>query len=191
MLGLKLATDPRWALRVQQDLAFILTDHAYCEQKAASNAISLILAYPQLPDLVSAMAEIAQEEMDHFARVHKLLCARGYTLGPDRKDPYVNELLSFVRKGHSKTIQLTDRLCFAAMIEARSCERFRILSEHLPDAELSAFYRELMASEAGHYATFIRLARQYGEGVDVRWPEWLDYEASVIARYGVAATMHG
>ncbi len=191
MLGLKLPTDPRWVELAQTDLGELLTDHAYCEQKAASNAISLIVHYPELSALVTTMAQIAQEELLHFEQVHAHIVKRGWVLGPERKDSYVNELMSFIRRGQGRVVQLTDRLCFAAMIEARSCERFRLLSEQIDDAELAAFYRELMISEANHYTTFLNLARQYGEGVDARWKEWLAYEAEVIGRYGVAATMHG
>ncbi len=191
MLGLKLPTDPRWVALVQADLREVLVDHAWCEQKAASNAISLIVTYPELSELVSTMAQIAQEELIHFQQVHQRILARGWVLGPERKDSYVNELLTFVRRGQGRAAQLTDRLCFAAMVEARSCERFKVLSEQIHDHELATFYRELMISEAQHYTTFLNLARQYGQGVEARWPQWLAHEAQVIGRYGVAATMHG
>lgn len=191
MLGLKLPTDPRWVDLAQTNLAELLTDHAYCEQKAASNAISLIVHYPELSDLVTTMAQIAQEELSHFEQVHAHIVKRGWVLGPERKDSYVNELMGFIRRGQGRVVQLTDRLCFAAMIEARSCERFRLLSEQIDDAELATFYRELMISEANHYTTFLNLARQHGAEVEPRWREWLAYEAEVIGRYGVAATMHG
>ena len=191
MLGLQLPTDPRWVELVRTDLREVLTDHAYCEQKAASNAISLIVHYPELSELVSTMAQIAQEELAHFEQVHAHILARGWVLGPERKDSYVNELLAFARRGQGRAAQLTDRLCFAAMVEARSCERFRVLSTHIGDAELAEFYRTLMISEAQHYTTFLGLARRYGQDVDTRWPEWLAHEAQVIARYGVAPTMHG
>lgn len=191
MLGLKLPTDPRWVDLAQTNLAELLTDHAYCEQKAASNAISLIVHYPELSDLVTTMAQIAQEELSHFEQVHAHIVKRGWVLGPERKDSYVNELMGFIRRGQGRVVQLTDRLCFAAMIEARSCERFRLLSEQIDDAELATFYRELMISEANHYTTFLNLARQHGTEVEPRWREWLAYEAEVVGRYGVAATMHG
>ena len=194
MLGLKLTTDPKWSNIAEQNLAEILTDHAYCEQKAASNAISIVLGWPQHDDLVRSMLSIAKEELSHFEMVFEKLKARGYALGFERKDDYVNELYKFMRKGHSKPIVLIDRLLFAAMIEARSCERFKILSNDINDADLRDFYRELMISEAGHYTTFLNFARQYGnayEDVNKRWQQWLDYEAEVITKYGNKETIHG
>jgi tRNA-(ms[2]io[6]A)-hydroxylase len=195
MLRLKHATDPRWADLVEKDLSEVLTDHAYCEQKAASTAISLIVKFPEYPELVQEMSALAQEEMEHFQRVHSLILQRGYSLGQERKDEYVNELLGFLKKGNSKAGQLVEKLLFAAMIEARSCERFRVLSEHIEDAELSAFYRELMASEAGHHTMFLKLARKFGtpSGIDVdaRWDEFLQFEAELIRRYEQRARIHG
>lgn len=189
-----MATDPRWVNIVESNIDEILTDHAYCEQKAASNAISLIIHYPEYSDLVKEMSAIAQEEMMHFQQVHDLIVERGGVLGKERKDDYVNELLLFVKiPNRGKEETLVDRLLFAAMIEARSCERFRVLSENIKDEKLAAFYRDLMISEAGHYTTFITFARQYGKGVDVdkRWKEFLEYEAEVISRYGKKETVHG
>lgn len=147
MFRLKLPTDPRWVNIVEENISEILTDHAYCEQKAASNAISLIILYPDLPQLVSAMTELAQEELSHFKLVHDIIISRGYQLGKQRKDDYVNLMYNFMHKGGSKEQQLIDRLLFAALIEARSCERFRVLSENLKDQELSTFYHNLMISE--------------------------------------------
>lgn len=193
MLGLQLPTDRRWAELVRQDLPELLTDHAWCEQKAASNAISMIVRHPELSELVKELTRIAQEELDHFGQVVAHIHSRGWILGPERKDDYVNELMGFVRKDGSKEERLVDRLLFSAMIEARSCERFKLLTEECADPELRAFYAELMASEAGHYATFIGFARRYGGRVDVdrRWKEFLAFEAELIARYGKAPTMHG
>lgn len=193
MLGLKLPTDPRWVNIVETNIDEILTDHAFCEQKAATNAISLIVFAPEYPDLVEQMIALAQEELDHFNQVHELIKKRGNVLGRERRDEYVNELYSFVRKGHKREIVLVDRLLFSAMIEARSCERFRVLSENIQDKELSAFYRDLMVSEANHYTTFLKLAKKYakGEDVDKRWKEFLEYEATVIAKYGKKETIHG
>ena len=193
MLGLKLPTDPRWVRLVEGDLQEVLTDHAWCEQKAASNAISLIVKHPELTDLVEELTRIAQEEMAHFGQVLEKIRARGFTLGPERRDHYVNDILQFVRKDGTREERLVDRLLFAAMIEARSCERFRLLSEKVADDDLRTFYRDLMASEADHYTTFIGFARKYGGRVDVdtRWQEFLAYEAEVVARYGKEATMHG
>jgi tRNA 2-(methylsulfanyl)-N6-isopentenyladenosine37 hydroxylase len=193
MLGLKLPTDPRWANIAEGNLEEILTDHAWCEQKAASNAISLIVTNPDKTEMVDELLLIAQEEMSHFQMVHEKLKERGFKLGPERKDDYVNELSKFIRKGVSRQVSLVDRLLFAAMIEARSCERFRILSEYIKDKELADFYRELMISEANHYKVFINFARLYGnrEETDQRWQQFLDYEAQVVSRYGQRETIHG
>ena len=193
MLGLKLPTDPRWANIVEKNIGEILTDHAYCEQKAASNAISLIVGYPEFPDMVDALLAIAKEELTHFEMVHEKIKARGFVLGKERKDDYVNELYQFMRKGLGRNVALIDRLLFAAMIEARSCERFKILSEHITDEDLKKFYRELMISEANHYTAFIGFARKYTEGtnVDERWREWLEFEAKIMANYSKKETMHG
>jgi tRNA-(ms[2]io[6]A)-hydroxylase len=194
ILKLKLPTDPKWVKNVvESNIEEILTDHAFCEQKAASNAITLIVQNPNLSDLVQEMADLVTEEIDHFKRVHQLILQRGFVLGRERKDNYVNELARFVIKGGGREAQLIDRLLFSAMIEARSCERFKTLSENINDEELSAFYYELMVSEAGHYAMFIKLAKKYAETIDVdkRWDELLDFEAEVIKNYGKAETIHG
>lgn len=193
MLGLKLATDPKWANIAERNLQEILTDHAWCEQKAASNAISLVVNNPEKTEMVDSLLEIAQEELSHFKLVHEKIKERGYQLGPERKDDYVNELSKFIRKGISREAAFIDRLLFAAMIEARSCERFRILSENINDEDLANFYRDLMISEANHYKVFISFARKYGnrEETDKRWLQFLDYEAEVIKRYGRKETMHG
>jgi tRNA-(ms[2]io[6]A)-hydroxylase len=195
LLGLKLPTDPRWVNIVEKDLEEILTDHAYCEQKAASNAISIIVKFPEYPEVVKEMVRICHEEMAHFDQVHDEILQRGFSLGKERKDEYVNELLGFLKKGNSKAGQLVEKLLFAGMIEARSCERFRVLSEHIEDQELALFYRELMASEAGHHTMFLKLARKFGipAGIDVdaRWEEFLQFEASLIQRYEQSARIHG
>jgi len=193
MLGLKLPTDPRWANIAESNLENILSDHAWCEQKAASNAISLITNNPDKPDLVHRLTEIVLEEMEHFQMVIKIIEERQYQLLPENKDDYVNDLLKFIRKGEGREIALIDRLLFAAMIEARSCERFKVLSDNIDDKELAEFYRELMISEANHYTTFIGFAREYAETVDVdqRWKEWLEYESKVIQSYGTSETIHG
>ncbi len=193
MLGLKLPTDPRWARLVEEDLEALLTDHAWCEQKAASNAISIIVRYPEITGMVEELTRIAQEELSHFGMVIAHIKQRGWTLGRERKDDYVNELMTFVRKDGSREERLVDRLLFSAMIEARSCERFKLLTERVEDEGLRNFYRDLMISEAGHYTTFISFARANGKGVDVdaRWQEFLAHEAKVITRYGNSATIHG
>lgn len=194
MLGLKLKTDPYWVKNaVEGNVSEILTDHAFCEQKAASHAISLIVMFPECTELVDCMTDLAREEMAHFKMVHQLIQQRGFTLGKERKDDYVNELAKFIRKGRDKKILLLDKLLFAAMIEARSCERFKVLHDHIQDAELAKFYFDLMASEARHYTTFIRLAKEYCNPaeVDRRWEEMLVFEADVISRYGTQERIHG
>ena len=143
MLGLKLPTDPRWVNIVEKNISEILTDHAYCEQKAASTAISLIISFPEKEELVSEMIDLAQEEMSHFKMVHQLIKERGYTLGKERPDYYVRDLLTFFPKGGSREIHLVHRLLYAGLIEARSCERFRLLSEHLSDLKLRTFYKNI------------------------------------------------
>jgi tRNA 2-(methylsulfanyl)-N6-isopentenyladenosine37 hydroxylase len=193
MLGLKLPTDPRWVNIVESNIDEILTDHAWCEQKAASNALSLIVNNPNYTEMVSELLKIVKEEVAHFEMVHDLIKSRGKVLGRERKDDYVNELYKFMKRDGSRTQSLVDRLLFSAMIEARSCERFRVLSENIKDEELAKFYRDLMISEAGHYTTFIGFAREYGKDVDVdaRWKEWLEYEAKVIGNYGKHESIHG
>ena len=193
MLGLKLPTDPRWANIVEKNIEEILTDHAYCEQKAASTAISLIVSFPEYTELTKEMIALSREEMGHFKMVHDLLLERGFTLGRDRKDDYVLELLKFFPKGGSRTIQLVHRLLYAALIEARSCERFRLLSEELDDKELSEFYYKLMVSEASHYTMFLKFAREYGdvEEVNAKWQALLDYEAEIMKNLGNKETIHG
>jgi len=194
ILKLQLPTDPTWVKNVvESNIEELLTDHAFCEQKAASNAITLIVQNPNLSDLVQEMIALAQEEMDHFKRVHELIVKRGFLLGRERKDNYVGELQKFIVKGGGRTVQLVDRLLFSAMIEARSCERFKVLSENIDDQELSEFYHELMISEATHYAMFIRMAKKYCENIDVdaRWKEYLEHEAIIIQNYGKMERIHG
>ena len=193
MLGLKLPTDPRWVNIVEKNIEEILTDHAYCEPKAASTAISLIVSFPEYTDLTKEMIALVKEEMSHFKMVHDRILDRGWVLGRDRKDDYVIELLKFFPKGGSRTTQLVHRLLYAALIEARSCERFRLLSEELKDKELAEFYRKLMVSEANHYTMFLGFARQYGDRkeVDAKWQQLLDYEANIMKNLSKKETMHG
>ena len=185
MLGLKLATDPRWVNIVESNIEEILTDHAWCEQKAASNAIYIIINNSEKEELVTEMTRIALEEMEHFQMVHNIIKEKGLTLGRERKDNYVNDLVKFAKKDGSRNDALVERLLFAAMIEARSCERFRVLSTNIKDPELAKFYHDLMVSEAGHYTTFLKFARMYSEkiNVDKRWQEWIDFESSIIGNY--------
>ena len=182
MLGLKLPTDPRWVNLAEMDLAEILTDHAYCEQKAATSCISLIQAYPDKEELVREVAPIVTEEWGHFRMVLSELDKRGLKLGRQRKDEYVNELLAFQKKSGSREERLLEKLLICALIEARSCERFRLLSLHIGDEKLRDFYYKFMVSEAGHYRMFIDLAKLYNdeEVVKARWQEYLHKEAEIM-----------
>ncbi|MFT4697606.1 MAG: tRNA-(ms[2]io[6]A)-hydroxylase [Flavobacteriaceae bacterium] len=193
MLGLKLPTDPRWVNIVEKNIEEILTDHAFCEQKATSTAISLIVSFPEYTELVQEMTALVKEEMSHFKLVHDIIIARGWILGRDRKDDYVNQLIKFFPKGGSRTTQLVHRLLYAALIEARSCERFRLLSEELQDKELAVFYKNLMVSEANHYTMFLGFARKYGvrKEVDEKWNDLLEYEAEIMKNLGTNETVHG
>lgn len=193
MLGLKLPTDPRWVNIVEKNVQEILTDHAYCEQKAASTAISLIIGYPEYSELVDEMTLLAQEEMSHFKMVHDRIMERGWHLGRERKDAYVNKLMSFFPKSGDRNERLIHRLLYAALIEARSCERFRLLSEELEDKKLASFYRKLMISEANHYTMFLGFARKYGdrEEVDQKWQDLLEFEAEIMKDLGKEETIHG
>ena len=193
MLGLKLKTDPRWANIAESNLEDILSDHCWCEQKAATNAISIIVNNSEKPELVSEMIKLAQEEMEHFELVHEQIKERGMELGRERKDSYVNELAKFMKKDGSRDQALVDRLLFSAMIEARSCERFRVLSLNIKEPTLAKFYHDLMFSEAEQYTFFLKFAKKFGDAkkVDDRWQEWLDFEAGVIQNYGKEETIHG
>lgn len=192
MFKLRLLTDPRWANIAEGNLEEILTDHAWCEQKATTNAITIITMCPEYPEIVTELLKIAQEELEHFQMVHEIIKKRGYEFGRERKDDYVGQLFKFIVQGTRKEY-IIDRMLFAAMIEARSCERFRVLTENIKDEELKTFYKDLMICEAGHYTTFIGFARQLGdaEKVNQRWEEWLDYEAEIIKSYGKKETIHG
>lgn len=182
MLHLKLATDPRWVNLAEKSIEEILTDHAYCEQKAASSCISLIQTYPYLEKLVEELSPIVTEEWSHFRSVLKELKKRKLKLGKQRKDEYVNNLLKHQYKGGSQEDRLLDKLLICALIEARSCERFRLLSEGLEDDHLRRFYRVFMESEAGHYTLFMELARLYinNDKVKKRWEEWLKIESDIM-----------
>lgn len=187
MLNLKLPTDPRWVDLAEKSIEDILTDHAYCEQKAATYGISIITQFSEKIELVEALAPIVTEEWGHFRMVLAELKKRDLTLGLQRKDVYVNELMLFQKKGGSRESRLTERLLFCALIEARSCERFRLLSLHINDEELKKFYHQFMVSEAGHYRLFIELAEKYAgkEVAQNRWQEYLTYEAEVMNQLDV------
>ena len=183
ILGLQLPTDPRWVNLAEMQLKEILTDHAYCEQKAATTCISLIQRYPDRTVMVEELAPIVTEEWGHFRMVLAELKKRGLQLGEQRKDVYVNKLLEFQKKGGNAEDRFLDRLLTMALIEARSCERFKRLSEGLDDAYMRNFYRRFMESEAGHYTLFINLSELYlpKDKVRKRWKEWLEFEKEMIA----------
>ncbi len=182
MLDLKLRTESRWAELAYSDLGQLLADHAYCEQKAASACISLIVNYPEYEELVDRLTPIVAEEWAHFRQVVEELRKRGFSLGKMRKDEYVNKLFSLLRKGGSHREQLLDRLLLSALIEARSCERFRVLFQNLKDEDLRKFYQRLMISEAGHYQNFIEIAKIYfpSDEVEVRWQQMVSAESQII-----------
>ncbi len=182
MLHLQLPTDPRWTELAQESIEAILTDHAYCEQKAASSCISLIITYNHLPKLVDTLSPIVAEEWSHFEMVLEQLRKRNLTFGGKRKDEYALKLRNFMIKGGSEKMRLLDNLLVNALIEARSCERFKMLSNTMKDEELKKFYRELMVSEARHYTVFIGLAKEYlpKEIVDKRWQEFLNHESEIM-----------
>lgn len=187
VLGLVLPTDPRWVNIAEKNIRDILIDHAYCEQKAASSCISLIIQYPEMEKVVETLTPIVAEEWGHFERVMEELKKRKMTFGMPRKDEYVEQLAKVIRKGGSRKDQLVEKLLMNALIEARSCERFRLLWKEINDTELSKFYYELMVSEAGHYKTFIALAKQYKEEawVENRWKELLADEAEIVKNLDV------
>ena len=182
-LGLNLPTDPSWANLAEKSLEEILVDHAYCEQKAASSCISLIVQFSDKPELVETLTPVVGEEWDHFGQVLQKLKERGFELGKPRADEYVNRINGIMKKGGSREEQLVERLLLNALIEARSCERFKQLHENLDDEDLKKFYYDLMVSEAGHYKNFLRLAKHYMEegAVMDRWREFLAAESEIIA----------
>ena len=182
MLGLKLPTDPRWVNLAEKELEEILTDHAYCEQKAATACISLIQAFPEKTEMVRELAPIVTEEWGHFRMVLHEMEKRSLQLGRQRRDEYVNKLLQFQKKGGSREERLLEKLLTCALIEARSCERFRLLSLHINDEKLRSWYHKFMVAEAGHYRLFIDLAKRYNdeEKVRKRWKEYLEREAGIM-----------
>ena len=193
MLGLQFETETSWADIAKDNLQQILTDHAFLEQKAASNAVSIIINYSEETELVKEMSNIAIEEMQHFKMVHLLMVKRGMVLGREQKNDYAIRLQKFFKKTGDRTDALIQRLLVAALIEARSCERFKVFSENMEDEELSKFYNNLMISEAGHYTTFLQFARQYQdrEIVDKKWNDLLAFEAELMRERGKKATIHG
>ncbi|MCA0933926.1 tRNA-(ms[2]io[6]A)-hydroxylase [Lutimonas saemankumensis] len=193
MLGLKFETETSWVEVAKSGLKQVLTDHAFAEQKAASNAVSIIINYSEETELVQAMSEIAIEEMEHFKMVHDFMVARGMVLGREQKNDYAKHLHSYFPKTNDRTDALIQRLLIAALIEARSCERFKVFSENIEDQELARFYRDLMASEANHYTVFLGFARKYQDRkiVDQKWDGLLAYEAEFMRNRGTTARVHG
>lgn len=187
VLGLELPTDPRWVDIAEKNIGDILTDHAYCEQKAATSCISLIMLFYDKEKLVDLLTPVVAEEWDHFGRVLAELKKRNLKLGPQRKDEYVEQLAKLQRKGGSRDQQLVEKLLMNALIEARSCERFRLLWKEIKDKELSEFYHELMVSEAGHYKNFLSLAKEFDDPqrVHARWHELLAQEAEIVKSLGI------
>ena len=193
MLGLKFETETSWVEIAKDNLEQILTDHAFAEQKASANAISITINYSEETELVKEMLNIAIEELEHFQMVHKLMVDRGYVLGQAQRNDYALKLRNFFPKTNDRTNALIQRLLIAALIEARSCERFKVFSENLEDPELSDFYKELMISEANHYTTFLGFARSYQDPtiVNEKWEALLNYEAELMKNRGDQAKVHG
>lgn len=189
VLGLELPTDPRWINIAEKNIEDILVDHAYCEQKAATSCISMIVLFPEKEKLVEVMTPVVAEEWGHFERVLEELKKRGFKLGFPRTDEYVKQLNKVERKGGSRDQQLMEKLLINALIEARSCERFRLLWKNIQDEELSKFYYELMVSEASHYKNFLQLAKEYMPKniVMKRWNELLEEEALIVSKLEVRA----
>ena len=193
MLGLKFETATSWVEVASAGLEQVLTDHAFAEQKAASNAVSIIINYSEETELVQAMSDIAIEEMEHFKMVHEFMVKKGMTLGRDQSNDYARHLQSYFPKTSDRQLALIHRLLIAALIEARSCERFKVFSENIEDPELAKFYRDLMISEANHYTTFLGFARKFMDRkiVDEKWQGLLDYEAEFMKSRGTSAKVHG
>lgn len=193
MLGLQFETTTSWAEIAKDNLSQILTDHAFLEQKAASNAVSIIINYSEETELVKEMSNIAIEEMQHFKMVHLLMVKRGFVLGREQKNDYAVQLQKNFHKTKDRTDALIQRLLVAALIEARSCERFKVFSENMEDEELKKFYKNLMISEANHYTTFLQFAREYQdrEIVDAKWKALLQFEAEMMKERGTLAKIHG
>ena len=193
MLGLKSDTDVAWVKIVENNLQQLLTDHAFAEQKAAAAAVSLIINYSEETEFVQALSDHAIEEMEHFKMVHEIMISRGMILGQDQKSEYAKHLSKFFLKTKEREQSLINRLLMAAMIEARSCERFSVLSKNLKDKELAKFFEDLLASEAGHYSLFLGFARKFmdRETVDKLWDEFLTYEADFMKQQGKLPLVHG
>lgn len=193
MLGLQFDTETSWVEVAQNGLQQLLTDHAFAEQKAASNAVSIIINYSEESALVKDMSDIAIEEMEHFRMVHDLMMERGMVLGKATKNDYALQLQQFFPKTSNRTEALVHRLLVAALIEARSCERFKVFSDNMDDEQLSTFYKDLMISEANHYTLFLGYARQYMDRaiVDQKWQDLLAFEAEMMKQRGTIAKVHG
>jgi len=193
MLGLKFETETSWAAIAKDNLEQILTDHAFAEQKASANAISIIINYSEETELVKDMTDIALEELEHFKMVHQLMIKRGFVLGREQHNDYAKSLQGFFPKTKDRPTALINRLLVAALIEARSCERFKVFSENMEDEELSNFYKDLMISEANHYTLFLGYARKYmdREIVDKKWEGLLKFEAEMMKTRGTSARVHG
>lgn len=193
MLGLQFETKTSWVEVAKNGLQQLLTDHAFAEQKAASNAVSIIINYSEETELVKDMSDIAIEEMEHFRMVHNIMVKRGMALGKATKNDYALQLQKFFPKSSDRTESLVHRLLIAALIEARSCERFKVFSENMDDEELSTFYKNLMISEANHYTLFLGYARKYMDrnAVDKKWKSLLKFESNMMTQRGNVAKVHG
>lgn len=193
MLGLQFETETSWVEVAKNGLEQLMTDHAFAEQKASANAISIIINYSEETQMVKDMTEIAIEELEHFQMVHELMVKRGFVLGQASKNDYALQLQQFFPKTKDRNVALINRLLVAALIEARSCERFKVFADNMDDEELSKFYHDLMVSEANHYTLFLGYARKYmdREIVDKKWNDLLAFEAEMMRERGKMAKVHG
>lgn len=190
MLELASETDPRWLEEAVQDMDLILLDHAHCEKKAASTAMSTLFRYQDQPQLVAPLAALAREELDHFLQVLAVMKGRGVPFRAAVPSAYGARLHKAVRKRDPE--HLLDTLLVAALIEARSCERMKLLADALPDRALAEFYRELLAAEARHFHTYLDMARSFTERAQVmeRLRELAAHEARVLREPCEALRLH-
>jgi tRNA-(ms[2]io[6]A)-hydroxylase len=190
MIELKFRTPDAWAVAIVAAMDVFLPDHAAAEKKASSMAMTMVSHYPDKPDLVTAMIDLALEELSHFRSVVKLMHERGLVLLPDEKDPYVNALRRTVRQGSE--FYLMDRLLVAGIVEARGAERFGMVAACLPEGELKRFYDAITRSEMGHEKLFVQFAERYFDPalVQLRLDELLVAEAAIVSGLPLRLALH-
>ena len=190
VIQLKQASPAAWVSAVIGAMDAFLPDHAAAEKKASSMAMTMVSHYPDRPELVSAMIDLALEELSHFRAVVKIMHERGLSLQPDEKDLYVNAMRDEIR--HGSDHYLMDRLLVAGIIEARGAERFGLIAEALPEGDLKRFYQSITRSEQAHQGLFLQLARQYfaDDAVFARLDSLLDAEAEVVRQLVIRPALH-